>query len=245
VAVTQIEHMGAPLAAVIHDPALADVPALMSAATAALRLALENQRLTATVSAQAEMAHSLPRGRVTLLYADIEGSTRLLALLGERYADLLLEERGLIRGIVRTYRGREVDARADEFFAVFPDAGDAAAAAMAIVRTVHTRAWPGDVELRVRIGLHTGEPGLTAHGYVGLDVHRVARIGNAGHGGQIVLSSATAVAIRGALPDGAHIVELGSAQLRGFPAPEDLFQLSAAGLPSTFPPLRLTTEHRL
>jgi class 3 adenylate cyclase len=242
VAVTQIEHIGAPLAAVVHDPALGDEPALMSAATAALRLALENQRLTATVSAQAEMANSLPKGRVTLLYADIEGSTNLLGRLGDLYADLLFQERGLIRGTVRAHHGREVDARADEFFAVFPDAGDAAAAAIAIVRGVRTQAWPGGVELRVRIGLHTGEPGLTPQGYVGLDVHRVARIGNAGHGGQIVLSSATAAAIQAALPDDAQLGQLGRMQLRGFPEPDDLYQLSAMDLPSTFPPLRLPSE---
>ena len=242
VAITLIERRGSPLAAVVHDPALSDEPALMSGAMAALRLALDNDRLTATVSAQAEMADSLPRGRVTFLYSDIEGSTELLAQLGDRYRDLLFDERGLIRRIVRAQHGREVDARADEFLAVFPNAMDAAAAALAIVRRMHSQSWPDGVEVRVRIGLHTGEPHLTPQGYVGLDVHRVARIGNAGHGGQIVLSDRTALAIRGSLPDGARLTELGRVQLHGLPQPDDLVQLGAADLPSIFPPLRVGAD---
>lgn len=242
VTVTEIDRAGTPLAAVVHDPTLTDDPALLSAATAALRLALDNDRLTATVSAQTEMAHSLPRGRVTLLYADIEGSTSLLARLGDRYPELLSEERGLIRRIVRMCHGREVDARADEFFAVFPDAGNAAAAALAITRRMRTQAWPGGVALRVRIGLHTGEPGLTSQGYVGLDVHRAARIGNAGNGGQIVLSDATASAIRTSLPEDTMLIPLGRVQLRGLPEPDELYQLSRTDAPSTFPPLRLVGE---
>jgi class 3 adenylate cyclase len=242
VAVTRIERLGEPLAAVVHDPALTEEPALLAAAAAAIQLALDNERLTATVSAQAELAASLPSGRVTLLYADIEGSTGLLARLGDAYLDLLVEERGLIRRAVRTWHGREIDARADEFFAVFPSATDAAEAALTITRRIRTQSWPRGVEVRIRIGLHTGEPSRSTDGYVGLDVHRAARIGNAGHGGQIVVSAATEGAIRGALPADARLIPLGRVHLRGLPEPDDLFQLGAADLPSEFPALRTGVE---
>ena len=244
VAVTRIERPGQPLAVVIHDPTLTEEPALLTAATAALQLAFDNERLTATVSAQAELAASLPTGRVTLLYADIEGSTGLLAQLGEAYVDLLAEERGLLRRVVRAWRGREIDARADEFFAVFPSASDAAAAALAITRRMRTQSWPQGAEVRVRIGLHTGEPARSPDGYVGLDVHRAARIANAGHGGQIVVSATTEAAIRDAPPADARLSALGHFQLRGLPDPDELFQLSAPDLPSAFPAPRTASDVR-
>ena len=231
VAVTIVDSDGDPLAALVHDPAIRDEAALMSAATAALRLTLDNKRLLASVGSQAAQAGKLPRGRVTFLYADIEGSTDLLAALGDDYTDLLLEERRLIRRIVREHHGFEVDARADEFLAVFEAAAEAAAAALAIDRRLRTQAWPRGFEVRVRIGLHTGEPALTNEGYVGIDVHRVARIGSVEHGEQVVVSDSTATAIAHELPPDAYLSPLGTVQLRGLPAPDDLFQLSSADLP--------------
>ena len=242
VGVTIVDSDGDPLAASIHDPAIRDEATLLSAATAALRLTLDNKRLLVSVGTQAAQAGNMPRGRVTFLYADIEGSTGLLAALGDDYTDLLLEERRLIRQIVRDHHGFEVDARADEFLAVFVSAAEAAAAALAIDRRLRTQAWPRGFEVRVRIGLHTGEPAWTNEGYVGLDVHRVARIGSAGHGGQVVVSGSTATTIANELPPDAYLSPLGLVQLRGLPQPDDLFQLSSTDLPSDFPSLRLGTE---
>ena len=117
----------------------------------------------------------LPTGTVTLLFSDIEGSTRLLQQLGERYADVLAECRHLLRQMFVQYNGREVDTQGDAFFIAFARATDALAAAAAIQRVLAERAWPEGIAVRVRIGLHTGEPTLTSEGYVGLDVHHAAR----------------------------------------------------------------------
>ena len=128
---------------------------------------------------------------MTFLYTDVEGSTQLLDQLGERYADLLAEERRLIRAIVRAHDGVEIDSRADEFFAAFPEAADPGGAALVIQRSLRDHAWPDGVAVRVRTGLHHGIPQMTDEGYVGLDVHRAARVGSAAHGGQILLSDAS------------------------------------------------------
>ncbi len=223
----------------IHDPALSDEPALLAAATAALQLALDNERLTATVSAQTG-ARRQPAVRSRDVAATPTSRDPPASSPASATPTLTCSPRNEVSSAasVRTWHGREIDARADEFFAVFPSATDAAAAALAITRRIRTQSWPRDVEVRIRIGLHTGEPGRSTDGYVGLDVHRAARIGNAGHGGQIVVSAATEAAIRGALPADARLSSLGRVQLRGLPDPDNLFQLSAPDLPSTFPALR-------
>ena len=133
---------------------------------------------------------SLPRGTVTFLLTDIEGSTRLLERLGEEYTGLLRDVRTAIRTAVRAASGHEVDARADEFFAVFRRPPHALEAALAIQRALQAKTWPQKSVVRVRIGMHTGRPTLTDTGYVGIAVHIAARICYASHGGQILLSSA-------------------------------------------------------
>lgn len=206
---------------------------------AAFALSVERDRLASTVHAQASDARALPSGPVTLLYADVEGSTPLLQRLGARYADVLAEERRLLRGIVRDHGGIEIDSRADEFFAVFPQAANPAGAALAIQRRLRDHAWPDEVVVRVRIGLHSGQPQLTDEGYVGLDVHRASRIGSAGHGGQILLSQAARRQVEPGLPADASVRLLGAFALKGLPGLELISQLNVPDLPGTFPPLRL------
>jgi class 3 adenylate cyclase len=209
--------------------------------SAAFALAVERDRLASSVRAQAAEARQLPSGPVTFLYADIEGSTRLLDRLGDRYADVLAEERRLLRAIVRERGGREIDSRADEFFAVFPASTDPAGAALKIQRRLRDHAWPDVARVRVRIGLHRGHPQMTDEGYVGLDVHRATRIGSAGHGGQILLSEATRRQLEAGLPPDATLERLGAFGLKGLPGLESIWQLTVPDLPGAFPPLRVET----
>lgn len=200
------------------------------------KLAIENDRLLGQVAARSGEVHELPTGQVTFLLADIEGSTLLVGRLGDRYAELLAQVRRIIRRIVRQRSGFEVDVRADEFFAVFASPVDALASAVAVQRGFGSQAWIDGLDVRVRIGLHSGEPTLTETGYVGLAVHTAARICSAGHGGQIVLSRATRDVL--GAPDGVSLRSLGAHRLHGLPEPEELFQVLAADLLDGFPPPR-------
>src|SRR6266566_5139634 len=181
---------------------------------------------------------NLPRGTVTLLFTDIEGSTRLLQCLGERYPDVLAECRGLLRAAFHQHHGHEVDTQGDAFFVAFTRATDAISAAVDAQRALASHPWPEGAAVRVRMGLHTGEPSLTSEGYVGLDVHRAARIMSAGHGGQVLLSQTTRDLVEHALPEGAHLQDLGAHRLKDLQQPSHLFQVVIAGLPIDFPPLR-------
>jgi class 3 adenylate cyclase len=185
--------------------------------------------------AGAANVRSLPRGTVTFLLTDIEGSTRLLQRLGDEYAGLLRDVRTIIRASVRAATGHEVDARADEFFAVFRRPAHALDASIAIQRSLAQRTWPQRVEVRVRIGMHTGRPTLTDTGYVGIAVHIAARVCYASHGGQILLSSAAHEGFTERLAPGLSFRSLGRYSLHGLAEPEALFQLSAADLPAKFP----------
>lgn len=140
-----------------------------------------------------QVERSLPTGTVSLLCTDIEGSTRLLHTLGERYAKALAEHRRLLRAAFGEHRGCEVDTQGDAFFYAFPRAQDAVAGAVAAQRALASHIWAEGLPLRVRIGIHTGEPTATGEGYVGIDVHRVARVMSAGHGGQVLLTQSTRV----------------------------------------------------
>jgi class 3 adenylate cyclase len=185
--------------------------------------------------AGAANVRSLPRGMVTFLLTDIEGSTRLLQRLGDDYAGLLRDVRTVIRTSVRAASGHEVDARADEFFAVFRRPPHALEAAIAIQRSLREQAWPQKADVRVRIGMHTGRPTLTDTGYVGLAVHIAARVCYASHGGQILLSSAAHGAFTERLAEGLSFRSLGRFSLHGLAEPEALFQVNAADLPAKFP----------
>jgi len=238
-AVTLLERQGRPMTALVHDRAVLENPDLVKTVTAAVRLAVENERLRGQVEARASEVRTLPTGYVTFLLTDIEGSTNLLQRLGDRYAALLADVRAIIRSSVHRSGGREVDARADEFFAVFDRAPAALETAVAIERTVQGRTWPDGVDVRLRTGLHSGRPTLTDTGYVGLAVNTVARICSAAHGGQILLSAATRDAVGRSRPTGMRFKGLGSHRLRGLREPQALFQVVAANLRTHFPPLRI------
>src|SRR6266852_941308 len=180
----------------------------------------------------------LPAGTITLLFTDIEGSTHLLQQLGDRYANLLTECRALLRSAFHTYRGYEVDTQGDAIFAAFARASDALLAAAAAQRELATHPWPDAVAVRVRMGLHTGEPSRVAEGYVGLDVHYAARIMSAAHGGQVLLSRTTRDLVEHDLPETVSLRDLGEHRLKDLEQPISLYQLVIAGLPADFAPLK-------
>src|SRR5579859_2054465 len=185
----------------------------------------------------------LPTGTVTLFFTDMEGSTRLLQRLGEHYAAVLADCRHLLRQVFTRYHGHEVDTQGDAFFVAFARATDAISAASDIQRALADHAWPDGASVRVRIGLHTGEPMLTADGYIGMDVHHAARIMSAGHGGQILLSPTTRQLVEQHLPVDTFLVDLGEHRLKDLQRPSHLFQLSLEGLPTDFPPLKTLDTH--
>jgi class 3 adenylate cyclase len=237
-AVTLLERHGQPMTALVHDPAILKDPDLARTVTAAVTLAIENERMQGEIQARASEVRTLPTGVVTFLFSDLEDSTGLVRHLGDRYDAFLADIRRMLRGAIRAAGGREVETRADEMVAVFEQAPAALEAALVIQRKVRARPWPDELQVRVRVGLHTGRPTLTDTGYIGLAVHIAARVGFAGHGGQVLLSGAAREALGGSLPAGIGFRELGLFQLHGLPAPEALFQLEAADLPSKFPPPR-------
>lgn len=176
---------------------------------------------------------------VTFLFTDVEGSTDLVRRLGDQaYSALLADHHRLLRDSVRAHQGREVDTQGDAFFIAFAEAIDAAAAALAIQRAVGTHPWPATTPLRVRVGLHTGDALRTGTGYVGMDVHRAARICAAGYGGQILVSQTTRDAVLDRLPDQATLRLLGRYRLKDLQEPEALYQLVHPELAVAFPPPR-------
>jgi predicted ATPase/class 3 adenylate cyclase len=183
-------------------------------------------------------AANLPIGTVTFLFTDIEGSTRLVQQSGERWADLLADHCQIMRQAIRDARGVEIGTEGDSFFAVFPNAADAVAATTQAQRALAEHRWPADAQIRVRMGLHTGEGMLGGDNYIGLDVHRAARIAAAAHGGQVVVSETTRSLAEQALPVGVSLRTLGAHRLKDLATPERLYQLEIAGLPADFPALR-------
>jgi len=173
-----------------------------------------------------------PSGVVTLLFVDIEGSTGLVHRLGDEYIHVLEEYRAVIRAAVAGAGGHEVDCRADELFAAFDRADRAVAAAVTAQRQLK-----GGVA-KARIGIHTGKPTLAGDTYFGVDVHRAARISDAGHGGQILVSADTQAALNGEL----KVRDLGTHELRGLPRPERILQLVEPSLELDFPALRLDRD---
>jgi predicted ATPase/class 3 adenylate cyclase len=193
---------------------------------------------------QSQPAAAGPRGTVTFLFTDIEGSTRLLQQIGAEYSHVLEEQKRLALEVYARHGGRLVDTAGDGMFVVFERARDAVAGAAEAQHALLSHAWPAGVSLRVRMGLHTGEPIVSPSGYVGLDVHRAARICGVAHGGQIVLSEATRQLIADDLPAGIALLDLGDHTLKDLPRPERLYQVGAEGLPDAFPPLRSTGRAR-
>jgi len=180
----------------------------------------------------------LPAGTLTMMHTDVQGSTPLTIRLGERYPGVLVTHRTLSRRAFAAHEGHEVDTQGDSFFVVFLRAKQAVAAAVAVQRALAAEAWPEGGAVLVRIGMHTGEPIRIAEGYTGLDIIRGARIKEASHGGQVLLSKSTAALIEDMLIDGLGLRDLGMHRLRGLPRPERIFQLIIPDLPADFPPLR-------
>jgi class 3 adenylate cyclase len=227
--VTYLERHGRPMTALVHSPALLDDPDLVETVLAAVRFVVERDRAYGQVPATATAASALPTGFVTLLMTDIERSTALLRKLGDRYGRVLNDVRGIIRMAVSRAAGREIDARADEFFAVFERAADAAGAAVAIQREIRHRRWPDGLDVRVRIGIHGGRPTLTDAGYVGLAVHTVARICAAARGGQILASGETQTAVETAGRAEVDFRRLGRYRLPGLTTSQTLFEVVSDG----------------
>ncbi|HEU6446605.1 MAG TPA: adenylate/guanylate cyclase domain-containing protein [Gaiellaceae bacterium] len=180
---------------------------------------------------------TLPGGTVTLLFSDIEGSTRLLEELGDRYGEVHRVHRLILRERLTEAGGLEVDTQGDAFFFSFARAKDAVAGAVAAQRELAAHEWPDDVEVKVRMGLHTGEPTVGEEGYLGMDVVRAARICSAGHGGQILLSETTRALVGNDIPEGLEIRDLGEANLKDVQH-ERIFQLAPPEEGDRFPPLK-------
>ncbi|MEJ7741248.1 MAG: adenylate/guanylate cyclase domain-containing protein [Nocardioidaceae bacterium] len=180
----------------------------------------------------------LPSGTVTLLFSDVEGSTVLLSRLGPAYTEALDGQRQVLRTAWSAHGGTELGTEGDSFFVVFSTAEGAVAAATQAQRELVTFPWPGGERVRVRVGMHTGTPAVHDGGYVGMDVHRAARVAGAAHGGQVVVSSATAELVTSCLPDGVGLRDLGRHQLKDIAQAEHVFQLTIDGLQGDFPPLK-------
>jgi class 3 adenylate cyclase len=180
----------------------------------------------------------LPTGTVTFLFTDIEGSTRLLQRLGAEYSALLAKHRQLLRAACQERGGQEVDSQGDALFLVFPSARGAVAAAVAAQQAVVAHPWPQQAAVLLRMGLHTGEAHPAEGSYVGLDVHRAARIGAASYGGQILISQTTRDLVADDLPPDLSLRDLGEHRLKDLANPQHLYQLVAPGLVTKFPPLK-------
>jgi class 3 adenylate cyclase len=192
-----------------------------------------------TTPAASDRRPELPTGVVTFLFSDIEGSTRLLQALGDGYPALLERQAAIVRAAIAAGDGVEIGTEGDSFFAVFATPAGAVRAAVAIQRGLAAVAWPEDSSVRVRIGLHTGDGRRGGDDYVGLDVHRAARIAAAAHGGQVLISAETeALTGRGLPSDGVDLRDVGHHRLKDLDRVEHLYQLVIDGLPADFPPIR-------
>ena len=187
----------------------------------------------------------LPSGTLTFLFSDIEGSTRLLRQLRDRYAEVLSAHRTLMRGAFAEFGGEEMGTEGDAFFVAFRRASDAIGAAASAQRSLAAHEWPDGQALRVRMGLNTGEPGVEEEGYFGLGLHLTARICSAAHGGQVLVSQSTrSVCSEVELP-GVELRDMGEHLLKDFDHPEQLFQLVIEGLPNDFPPPRTLDKQKV
>ena len=190
-----------------------------------------------TVATEVSQPSATPRGTVTFLFTDIEGSTRLLERLRGRYAEVLAEQRRILREAFALWHGHEIDTQGNSFFTAFTRAGEALRCAIDAQRALGAWRWPAEADVRVRMGIHTGEPLVGTTGYVGMDVHRAARIAAAGHGGQILLSGTTHDLVADDLPSDIELRDLGSHRLKDLRAETRLYQVGGEGLRAEFDPL--------
>jgi class 3 adenylate cyclase len=180
---------------------------------------------------------ALPSGTVTFVFSDIEGSTGLLKRLEERYEDVIREHRRIVRETFGAHDGVEIDSQGDSFFWAFSRARDAVAAAVDAQRAHSELEWPGDEAVRVRMGLHTGEPAVGTEGYLGVDVVRAARLAATGRGGSVLLSETTRALLGSSLPDGVSIHALGERKLKDLDEPERIYELAIDGVEQPEEPL--------
>jgi class 3 adenylate cyclase len=186
---------------------------------------------------------SLPSGTVTFVFSDIEGSTALLKRLGDGYETVLADHRRLMRDSFTERGGVEIDRQGDAFFFAFPRARDAVAAAVEAQRAHVEHDWPEGGVVRVRMGLHTGEPAVGSEGYLGLDVVRAARLCTAGKGGHVLLSDTTRALVGASLPDGVSIFPVGERRLKDIDEPERVFELEIEGATPPEEPDERVPEH--
>ena len=185
---------------------------------------------------------TLPSGTVTFVFSDIEGSTALVKRLGDRYGEVLSDHRRVMREALGAHGGVEIDTQGDAFFFAFARARDAVAASVEAQRAHTAHAWPDGVDVRVRMGLHTGEPAVGDEGYHGLDVVRAARLGAAGTGGSVLLSETTRALLGSALPEGVAVHPLGERRLKDLDEPERVYELAIEGVDPTEPEQRGTVD---
>jgi class 3 adenylate cyclase len=184
----------------------------------------------------------LPAGTVTFVFTDIEGSTGLLKRLGEDYAKLIADHRQLVRDTFERHQGIEIDTQGDSFFFAFARARDAVAAAVELQRAHAEHEWPGGASVRVRMGLHTGEPAVGDEGYLGVDVVRAARLSATATGGNVLLSETTRALLGSSLPEGVSVHPAGERRLKDIDEPERVFELSIDGVAVTQSPTPAATE---
>jgi class 3 adenylate cyclase len=187
---------------------------------------------------------SLPGGTVTFAFTDVEGSTRLLQQLGDDYAGVARDHRRIVREAFAARGATEIDTQGDSFFFSFPRARDAVAAAVDAQRALRDHAWPEGSDVRVRMGLHTGEPQIGDEGYLGLDVVRAARISAAGHGGQILISETTRALLGNQVPEGVAVHDLGEQHLKDIQH-EHIYEISVDGGPAGTKPLKTAPQDDL
>jgi class 3 adenylate cyclase len=192
----------------------------------------------------------LPSGTVTFVFTDIEGSTQLLKQLGDRYAEVLAEHRRIVRDTFTHADGVEIDTQGDAFFFAFARARDAVEAAVDAQRAHASTTWPEEATVRVRMGLHTGEPALGSEGYLGLDVVRAARICTVAKGGNVLLSETTRSLVGASLPEGVSLAPLGERHLKDLDQPEQVYELAIEGVETItaavepMPPAKPSDEFR-
>jgi class 3 adenylate cyclase len=176
---------------------------------------------------------ALPAGTVTFVFTDLEGSTKLVTELGDRYGEVLSQHRRIVRETFGAAEGTEIDTQGDAFFYAFPRAREAVAACVDVQRTHAASEWPNEVTVRVRIGLHTGEPAVGEEGYHGLDVVRAARICTVARGGNVLMSETTRALVGSSLPSGVSVFPIGERHLKGIDEPERVFELDIEGVQTT------------
>jgi class 3 adenylate cyclase len=176
---------------------------------------------------------ALPAGTITCVFTDMEGSTALLKRLGDRYGEVLAVHRRIVRDTFVPSGGVEIDTQGDSFFFAFPRAREAVAAAVEVQRAHAGAAWPDGAAVRVRIGMHTGEPTVGDEGYLGLDVVRAARICGVARGGSVLLSETTLPLVRSTLPEGVSASSRGEQRLKGLDEPEVVYELQIEGVEVT------------